>query len=111
MTVAQGAAWSRTWPVTGDVGQSLALDGWSARAQVRASVDATAVLYAWSTSALDAVGNAYFTISAVTLTLDGTESANWVWRRGVWDLYLFDPSGVPTRLVEGTFAVSPRVTR
>jgi len=110
LSVPQGTAWSRTWPVGSDQNQPIALDGWRARAQVRSIAESPVVLFEWTTSLTDGAGSAYFSISAITLTLDGSESALWPWRRGVYDLYLFDPSGAPTRLVKGSFTVTPSVT-
>lgn len=109
--VPQGSAWSRTWPVGGNTGQNIALDGWTARAHVRPYPESPTLLFSWTTLLNDGAGSAYFSVSAITLTLDGSESADWTFRRAVYDLYLFDPAGAPTRLVEGTFIVTPQVTR
>ena len=111
LTVPQGAAWTRTWAVSAPDGGSLLLDGWDARAQVRAIAEADEVLFEWSTVTDDEQTGVVLDHTAVTLALTGFESRDWAWRRGVYDLYLFDPNGVPTRLVEGTVTVSPSVTR
>jgi hypothetical protein len=110
LTVPQGAAWSRTWPVTDGIGAPLSLDGWSARAQLRLTADDAAVVFEWNTTAGTGIGSVVAAGAAVTIALTGAESATWGLRRGVYDLYLFDPNGVPTRLVEGTFTLSPSVT-
>lgn len=110
LTIPQGSSWSRTWALSDPNGGSLTLDGWSARAQVRITAESQVVLYEWNSANPDLAGTTVLGNSSVTLLLTGAESANWTWRRGVWDLYVFNPDGKPTRLVEGTFTVSPSVT-
>lgn len=109
ITIPQGSAWNRTWPVVDSTGAPLTVTGWSVRGQVRAS-PADAVLFEWNTTPAAGKGPASVSGATVTVALLGTESAAWTWRRAVYDVYLTSPAGEPTRIVEGSIIISPSVT-
>lgn len=94
-----------TWPLTGEGGGPANLSGYTVRAQVRASPDATVVLHEWSTGA----GNVLLANSAVSLLVDDSES--WTWTEGVYDLHLIDSVSRHEILAWGRVTVLPGVTR
>lgn len=90
-----------------------ALDGWSARCQVRYSPDHPTVLAEWST----ANGSLVLGNSEARLVVSAdmaTASLAWTWRLGVWDLAMVAPSGLgsrPNRPQRGIMRLVPAVTR
>jgi hypothetical protein len=104
LLIEQGVTWSTAWSVTLDGVALDPADGWQARSQVRAKITDTAVLHQFTTN---------LTGSVVQLSVQPDESSAWTWRRGVFDVEIFDgedPSRV-IRIVQGTVNVSPEVTR
>lgn len=85
------------------------LTGWTARLQVRQKHTSTTKLLDLTTS------NGGITLggAAGTITILATATQTAALPDGVWryDLELVSGSGAVTRLVEGTFAVTPEVTR
>jgi hypothetical protein len=88
------------------------LTGYTARCQVRASMEAETTLLSITEEESDdgqvAIGDdGEFTIwfkNAATELLDPTTSA-------VWDVELVSPGNIVTRLLEGTAVITPEVTR
>lgn len=109
ITVPQGAAWSRTWSITDSNNQPLTVTGWSVRAQIRLSHD-DLVLFEWNTTGGVGIGTATASGTTVTVALNGADSAAWTFTKAEYDVYLTDPRGVPTRIVEGQLTVSPSIT-
>jgi hypothetical protein len=104
LTIEQGATWSTSWQVHLDGADLDPTDGWQARSQIRAKIADTLVLHEFTTNVVDSV---------VQLSVQPAESSLWTWRRGVFDVELFDtstPSRV-VRIVEGSVTVLPEVTR
>ena len=115
-TVEQGATCIRefVWNTNSTASCSTAstpvnLTGYTARMQIRETVESSTVLYEASTT------NGHLAITAATgtvkLTIPAATSAAWTWTKGVYDLELTSPTGVVTRLVKGTITVSREVTR
>jgi hypothetical protein len=50
------------------------------------------------------------TAGTITLTIPAAQTAGFTWWQGFYDLILTSPSGIVTRLLEGTVTVSPGVT-
>lgn len=100
----QGVTWSTSWRVKLDGVELDPSDGWQARSQVRAKITDTAVLHQFTASILDSV---------VQLSVLPAQSSAWTWKRGVYDVEIFDSANPPrvVRIVEGAIAVSPEVTR
>lgn len=112
LIIPQGSAWNRSWTITDVNGNPLTLTGWSVRSQVRDSASNNQVLFEWNTTTGAGIGVAATSDSTVTINLTGnTDSALWGFKAGVYDVYLTDPSGRTTRIVEGTVRVTPAVTR
>lgn len=107
ITIPQGASWGLAWPILDEAGQPKDLTDWTVKAQIRATADSGTVLHEWNT----ATGTATVTDSRVSILLAGTTSAAWTWSRGVYDVKLTSPEGVPYRIAEGAVYVSPQVTR
>ena len=85
------------------------LTGYTARAQGRATYDASSTLFSLTSSSGITLGGAAGTI---TITLSATATAALsAPQQGVWDLELVSGSGVVTRLLEGDLRILPEATR
>lgn len=95
----------------GEVVYNLPVDltGYTARMQIRDTVNSTTVLEELTTE------NGGITITAATgkieLLLDATETAAIDWFEGVYDLELIAAGGEVDRIISGTVVVSDEVTR
>lgn len=108
MKIKQGTTWARRWPISDPAtGDPLDVSGWSGRAQVRDTADATLVLYEWST----ALGNLDLETGFLTLSVPPSDSLGWEWRRGVYDIFVTNSGGQVALVAEGTTFVDPAVTR
>lgn len=111
LVIPQGSTWNRSWTVTDANNNPLTITGWSVRSQIRSSATSPVVLFEWNTTAGAGIGTASVSGSTVTITLTGTtDSALWTFMTGVYDVVLTDPSGHPTRIVEGSIRITPSVT-
>lgn len=112
LTIPQGAAWNRSWPITDATGNPLTLTGWSVRAQIRQTpATPNPPFFEWNTTPGTGIGVATASGTTVTLTLTGTtDSALWTFESGQFDVFLTNPSGQPTRIIEGTVQLVPSVT-
>lgn len=90
-------------------GNPVNLTGYSARMQVRETVDSDEVLLELST----VLGNIQLTplTGKVTLVFSPDDTSGAVWTRGKYDLELTSPSGFVTRLIQGKFTLSKEITR
>lgn len=110
LTMYQGANfdYNLIWQTNGT---PVNLTGFTARMQVRESVDSTAVVLALASGSGITLGGTAGSValSASAATTAGVASpAN---TQYVYDLELVSGSGYVTRLVEGCFFVDPEVTR
>lgn len=114
LVIPQGSQWNRSWAVTNSNGNPLTITGWTLRSQIRPYVGSTLVLFEWNTSVVTPsglLGTSTITGSTAQINLAGSgDSANWVFVNGQYDVYLTDPSGNPTRIVEGSITVTPQIT-
>jgi hypothetical protein len=108
-TIEQGVTTSKSFVWKDSEGTVIDLTGYSARMQIRASIDSTSTLL----SATNANGQLVITAAQgkVTLTLTATETAALDFSTGVYDLELVSGAGVVTRLVEGSVTLSKEVTK
>lgn len=109
-TIYQGASFDTTitWKI-GDPATAVNLAGYTARMQVRASVDAaTKALELTTENGGIALGGAAGTI---TLTISAASTATLKPGFYVYDLELVTLTGDVTRLIEGRVTVSGEVTR
>lgn len=104
ITVRRGTTQQFGWPIL-RAGQRVALDGWTVRAQVRATVDATEVLHEFST----ANGNARTENGYVIISSD-PDSQTWPWDAGQYDVHATDPGGNVLPVAEGPIRVRKSVT-
>lgn len=111
LVIPQGSAWNRSWSITDANSSPLTVTGWSVRSQIRSSATTPVVLFEWNTTVGAGIGTATASGTTVTINLTGNiDSATWPFLSGVYDVYLTDPAGHPTRIVEGSVRITPSVT-
>lgn len=107
-TIEQGATWTRDFVWTDSTGTAIDLTGYTARMQGRATIQSPATLFSLTSS--PAAG---LTITAaqgkVTATISATDTSN-LPCGGFYDLELINGS-VVTRLLQGSFTLSPEISR
>lgn len=104
LVIEQGATWSHGW-LPQINGAAIADATWDAKAQVR---DGNGnLLHEWSTVLGNAIVSA---LGVITLVVAPTESDDWTWFAGVYDLEI--SKGLITyRVAEGEVSVSPERTK
>jgi hypothetical protein len=108
LVIPQGSYWEASWRVRDAAGVPVAdLSGWSVRGQIRPAVDSATVLHEWNTTA----GNVTLAAPVVTLLVLDTDSENWTWQDGVYDIEVTDPGARVYRIAEGDVFLSREVTR
>lgn len=104
----QGSTWNSvlTWRISGT---PVDLSGYSARMQTRATVDSTTTVFSWTSAG----GQLVLGGAAGTITMNVADSVTSTYPAGtyVYDLELESGGGETTRLLEGTFKITPEVTR
>lgn len=110
--VEQGATWRRTLTVK-DEGSPVDLTGFTARMDVRESIDSPSPLLHLGTVTDTAATGITINGPAGQLTLAITDEAStaWTWRYGIYDLELESPGGEVDRLLHGEVLVDREVTR
>ena len=108
LVIEQKAAFERRLVYQDVTNRPVNLTGYTAKLQVRATVDAVAVLLELSTE------NGGIVLGGksgrIDLYISGAATTALNWTTGVYDLILIPPNGRPRRLVEGTMTVTPGVT-
>ena len=108
ITIEQGATFSQVVTYK-ESGVAINLTGYTARMQVRATLESASTLVELTTAnSRIALGGAAGTI---TLTISATDTAALTAGRGVYDLELVSGSGIVTRLLQGVCTISRNVTR
>jgi hypothetical protein len=110
--VEQGSDLDFTVQVFDDLARTVVknLTGWDARMMIRTSRAATGsplVSLTTPSGGLTINGPA----GQVTVHVAGSTTAGYTWTNGVYDMEVFNGSGVVKRVLEGTVSVSPEVTR
>jgi hypothetical protein len=107
--IEQGATLSLPIVWKDSAGTIINITGYTARMQVRQSVNSSTILLTATTENGKLVidGSA----GKVTISLSATDTAAITWLTGVYDLELVSSGGVVTRLLEGSVVVSREVTR
>jgi len=106
--IEQGATYSQVITYK-DNGVAVNLTGYTARMQVRATLESASTLVELTTAnSRIALGGAAGTI---TLTIAAADTAALTSGRGVYDLELVSGSGIVTRLLQGVATISRNVTR
>jgi hypothetical protein len=105
LVVAQGDDRAFSWALLDADGEPINLQGFTAKAQVRAHPRSAEVLHEWSTA------NGKAVLGGGALTLKVNDSETWDWDRGVYDIHLTDGDGNTEVLARGSIVVVPAVTR
>jgi hypothetical protein len=106
--IEQGATYSQLITYK-DNGVAVNLTGYTARMQVRATLESASTLVELTTAnSRIALGG---TAGTITLTISATDTAALTAGRGVYDLELVSGSGIVTRLLQGVATISRNVTR
>lgn len=105
----QGATFSRSLTWQDSTGSPINLTTYTARMQVRATVESAAAAISLTTE------NSRITLGGVagtiTLTISATDTAALTAGEYVYDLELVAASGTVTRLIQGCFTIDAEVTR
>ena len=105
----QGATFSRQLTWLDDSSSAVNLTGYTARMQVRETVESSSTLLSLTTeNSRIALGG---TAGTITLTVTAADTAAVVAGHYVYDLELVSGSGTVYRLVQGCFTVDAEVTR
>ena len=109
LKIPQGETYRHTFHYRDSVtGAIIDLTGYTARMQIRASVESATKLYDSTTLGDITVSGSF---GDVLLEIPAAVTTAWTFRNAVYDLEIIDGSGKVTRLVQGTVIVSPEVTR
>lgn len=105
----QGATFKRTITITDDTGTPWDLTGYSARMQIRNTIDAASTELDISTTS----GEITLTPASgiVTVEVPATDTANLTFDTAVYDLEIEDGSGFVWRIIQGTVTLNKEVTR
>jgi hypothetical protein len=110
--IEQGASWGRSWPISLPSGDPVTdFTGWTAKAQVRETPEATEVLFEWILGGAADKGTITLTGSAVELSHTGDDSDDWLWRLGRYDVKVTNAAGQEAFTARGRVMVIPAVTR
>ena len=107
--VEQGATFSYALTLTDSVGAPVNLTGYTARMQMRRSVQSPDILISLTT----ANGRLVITplTGVITMTISATDTAALNFQSAVYDLEIESAGGIVTRLIEGKVRLSLEVTR
>lgn len=105
----QGATFVRTLNWLDENETPINLTGFTARMDVRVTTQATTPLVTLTTENGGIVLGDQ--TGEITLTLSAEETDDLPAKKAVYDLELVSGSGVVTRLLQGSFTISPQVTR
>lgn len=107
--IEQGATFQRTFVWKDSNEDPVDITGYTARMQIRRKKSSTTAEHEATTeNGGITLGD---TAGTVAITIAATDTADFSFSKGVYDLELVDPQGVVTRLVEGGVEVNQEVTR
>jgi hypothetical protein len=108
-TVEQGTTWAVAVTVK-DLGEAVDLTGYTARLQIRETLDSPTPLLA-----LNSDPGGGITIDGpagrISWSVADDITASWTWRHGVYDLEIESSGGQTRRLLKGEVVVDREVTR
>jgi hypothetical protein len=115
LCIEQGADWpGLAFPILDEEGQPYDLTGCSAKGQIRRRKDTDAVLFAWSSDPGEDEGLITLADSTLTIRVLASESDEWDWRSGVYDIELTNPSAPVGkqvwRIAQGNVIIDQEVT-
>lgn len=105
--IEQGATFTRTVTWKDEAETPINLTGYSARLQMRESVDATSTFLSLTSGSGITLGG---TAGTILIEISATDTAA-LTQSGVYDLELVSGAGVVTRLLQGSVTLSKEVTR
>lgn len=109
LTIEQGATFDPVLTWGDQAGVPIDLTGYSARMQIRATVESAAIIHeATTVNGQIVLGGAAGT---VTFAIPATATELFTFDEAVYDLEVESAGGHVTRLVEGVVYLSPEVTR
>jgi hypothetical protein len=115
LVIPQNADWPGVnFPIIGPDGSPYNLTGCTAKGDIRPSPGAAELYYEWSTSPTGSQGLITLSGSTLTIRVLATESAQWTFTQGVYDIRLVNPAAPVglqvSRIAMGTVQVSQEVT-
>lgn len=119
MTCEQGSTFRRSLFIeqpdlvtdpTGATYEDFDLSGYTARMQVRRTIDSATFLLELTTENGALTINPAEAINEIFIDVSASVTAS-VSTSGVYDMEIIDPNGIVSRILEGNFTVSPEVTR
>ncbi len=109
LVIEQGTDFSHLVGIQNADGSIFPLTGYTARMQIRPTVDSITVLLELT------VANGRISVNAIagqlTLAIANADTAAVTWRSGVYDLEIVSGGGVVTRIMQGNATLSLEVTR
>lgn len=119
MTCEQGSTFTRLVAIeqpdliadpTGETFENFDLTGYTARMQVRRTIESSTVLLNLTTEngGLDVMP--YEASNEILINVSASVTAS-ISTSGVYDIEIISPTGTVSRILQGTFTVSPEVTR
>ena len=108
ITCDQGATFSRVITWLDSTGVPVNLTSYTARMQVRATVDAASTIFSLTSPSNITLGGSAGTI---TIVISAATTAAATAGDYVYDLELVSSSGIVTRLIQGCFVLDAEVTR
>jgi hypothetical protein len=107
LVIRQGTTSQYAWPVVDDDNNSVAVSGYTAKAQVRRDATDDEVLHEWNSED----GTILLQGNLVILVTPPATSLAWTFTQGVYDILITAPDGTVSRVAEGKLQVSRSVTR
>lgn len=108
LSIPQGTTYRHKLEYRYPDGSPVDLTGFTAKMQIRESIDSETVLYEaefHSEIVIDSKAGDLF------IKIPAAKTALWDWQRGVYDLEIVSQTGEVTRILEGRIKVLPEVTR
>ncbi len=109
LTIEQGATFNPVMTWKDQAGNPIDLTGYTARMQIRATVDDSTVIHELSTTNGELVLGGV--AGTITFGIPATTTASFTFQEAVYDLELTALDGTVTRLLKGSVYLSPEVTR
>jgi hypothetical protein len=107
LTIEQGATFTLDLTVSDADGAAINLTGYSAAMQGREQLDDVVTVFDLASGSEITLGSD----GSIAVVIDDTATAAITATSGVYDLIITSGGGVVTRVLQGTFTVSPQVTR
>lgn len=113
LIIEQGTTSQYAWPVYDDDNNTIAVSGYTAKAQVRRSLSDSTVLHEWNTTPPVSGSSSLILLqgNTVILVTPPAVSLAWTWTTGVYDILITAPDTTVSRVAEGVIEVSRSVTR